>query len=517
MIVPVEATGFLSKLENEGSAGTVMLTASGICKAYGGVQALKGVDFTLYAGEIHGLCGENGSGKSTLLKILSAQIPADDGTIFLGGRAVYFRSPIESLAAGVGTVTQERTLANDLTVGENVLLGHQKVRKWWGIDWPETRRRAKEILDAIECTVSVDTLVSDLAPGDKQMVEIARALSGDVRVLILDEPTSSLTAHESESLFRALRSLASKGVAIVFISHRTEEIFGLCDRLTVFRDGSLISTDRIGSYSEHRLVFDMMGREPTRLKSRIQQSSSTQDTLEVRALSVPRKFDDVSVNVSHGEIVGVIGLVGAGHSELLESIFGLHRERSGEILIDGVVVSIDSPRSAMRAGIGFVPADRKRHGLILDMTVFENAIMASTSNVSRLAPPRPAKAANYVAVRMKDFSIVAPSVDVPVSGLSGGNQQKVLLTKWLGTNPRLLLLDEPTRGVDVGAKQEIYRILLAEREKGLSILVSSSEVPELLTLCDRILVMHRGKVVANLNKEEADESLVVQYAMGQLV
>jgi ABC-type sugar transport system ATPase subunit len=347
------------------------------------------------------------------------------------------------------------------------------------------------------------------------MVEIARALIGDIRILVLDEPTSSLTSHEVTALFAALKNLTAHGVSVVFISHRMEEIFHICDYITVIRDGDLISNGAVTEYDRHRLVYEMIGKEPSEIGQLSDHTQNLDVVLELAELTVQNKFSNVSLKLGGGEILGIIGLVGAGHSELLATLFGSFQESSGEISVYGKNVKIKSPTDAMRHGIAFVPADRKRQGLVLGMTVLENAIMASTSQIFRFAQPNSGSNRAFTEKSMVDFDISAPSLSAPISSLSGGNQQKVLLTKWLGTNPKILLLDEPTRGVDVGAKSEFYRILLEQREKGLSILVSSSEVPELLTICDRILVMHRGQIVANLPRESADESKILQYAMGE--
>ena len=483
-------------------------------KSYGGVQALKGVDFSLFGGEVHALCGENGSGKSTMLKILSAQIAPDSGSLAMNGHSVAMKNPVDSLAAGIAMVTQERTLVNELSVGENVLLGPRKPRSVWGIDWRATRKKAREALDVLNCDAEVDDLVQDLPPGQAQLVEIARAITDDTKVLILDEPTSSLSAHEVDSLFRAMRSLRNRGVATVFISHRTQEVFEISDRLTVLRDGRLVSTGVVADYSPTRLVSDMLGRELSAFVPPPEYQTAQGAVLTVEGMSVRGKFTDVSLGVGKGEIVGIAGLVGAGHSEVLETLFGLHQREAGRVLINGEQVALGDPPAAIKAGIGFVPGDRKIGGLVLDMSVLENAVMARTSTTARWARPRSASSVAFVEQCVEDFSIVTESLDTPVVRLSGGNQQKVLIAKWLGTNPSILLLDEPTRGVDVGAKAEIYRILLAQRDAGLSIVISSSEAPELLALCDRIIVMHAGRVAGMLHKHEADEAAIFRLAMG---
>jgi ABC-type sugar transport system ATPase subunit len=502
-------------LKNENLSGAAIFETRDVAKSYGGVKALRGVTLDIRPGEILGLCGENGSGKSTLLKIISGQIQPTLGTLYFDGKEVNFKNPNDALKMGISAVTQERTLAYDLTVAENIYLSHLKPKTLLGINWKKTHEQSKDMLDRIGCELDTNALVRDILPGQAQMVEIARAIIGKTRILILDEPTSSLTSHEVEKLFSALRNLAAQGVSIIFISHRIEEIYAICNRLAVLRDGNLVSTGLISEYSEKKLIHDMIGRDPSTLaKNEIFQGADS--LLQTQNFSLVNKFEDVSISLKKGEILGVIGLVGAGHSELLESIFGLHGQRRGVLQINGVNIRVRNPRDAMRHKIAFVPADRKNQGLVLGMSILENALMASTSWKNRLVRPRSKKTDEQVRTYSSDFNIVCSSLDAPVSSLSGGNQQKVLLTKWLSTNPNILLLDEPTRGVDVGAKSEIYRILLDQRDRGLSIFVSSSEIPELLTLCDRILVMFRGKVVANLNRALADESRIVQYAMGQL-
>ena len=504
----------MSNALQAGGPALPVLQATGVMKSYGGVQALKGVDFSLFGGEVHALCGENGSGKSTMLKILSAQIAPDSGSLAMNGHSVAMKNPVDSLAAGIAMVTQERTLVNELSVGENVLLGPRKPRSVWGIDWRATRKKAREALDVLNCDADVDDLVQDLPPGQAQLVEIARAITDDTKVLILDEPTSSLSAHEVDSLFRAMRSLRNRGVATVFISHRTQEVFEISDRLTVLRDGRLVSTGVVADYSPTRLVSDMLGRELSAFVPPPEYQTAQGAVLTVEGMSVRGKFTDVSFGVGKGEIVGIAGLVGAGHSEVLETLFGLHQREAGRVLINGEQVALGDPPAAIKAGIGFVPGDRKIGGLVLDMSVLENAVMARTSTTARWARPRSASSVAFVEQCVEDFSIVTESLDTPVVRLSGGNQQKVLIAKWLGTNPSILLLDEPTRGVDVGAKAEIYRILLAQRDAGLSIVISSSEAPELLALCDRIIVMHAGRVAGMLHKHEADEAAIFRLAMG---
>ncbi|HSK15982.1 MAG TPA: sugar ABC transporter ATP-binding protein [Gaiellaceae bacterium] len=491
-----------------------VLQAKGIRKHFGGVQALRGARLALRRGEVHGLVGENGSGKSTLLKVISGQLDADTGAVLLDGEETRFADPSEAVAAGIATVSQERAVVPDLSVAENIFLGPRKPRSWRGIDWRATRQQAREILERLNCDLGLDVPVGRLRPDLQQLVEIARALSTDARVLILDEPTSSLADDEVESLFAAVRRLKGSGVATVFVSHRLNEVFELVDRVTILRDGEVVGEGPIDEFDEARLVHLMVGRELEELTTEHHRHEVEDAVLRVRGLGVPGRVEDASFDVGPGEVVGLAGLVGAGRSDLLGALFGLEPEATGRVEIDGSPVSPRNPRQAMDARIGFVPADRKELGLVLDMSVLENISIARTSHAFRLSRPRRASEQAEVDAAVRDFRIVAGSTARPVSQLSGGNQQKVVLAKWFGTGPRVLILDEPTRGVDVGAKAEIYRLLEAAKERGLAILLSSSETPELQRLCDRILVMFRGRIVARLTNEDADEARIARYAMG---
>ena len=432
-----------------------LLVAEGIHKRYGGVHALRGASLEVHAGEVHALIGENGSGKSTLLRILSGQLQRDAGEIVFDG-------------SRIATVTQETTLAPDLSIAENVFLGHRMARRGALIDWRATRRRARDVLARLELDLDPATIVRRLRPDQQQLVEIARALSMDARVVVLDEPTSSLTDDEVEALFAVVRRLRDDGVAVIFVSHRLNEVLAIADRLTILR---------------------------------------------VRGASLRRAFADVDLDVAPGEVVGLAGLVGAGRSELLEALFGLRR-LEGTVEYDGRPVAYRSPYDAIRDGIAFVPADRKQQGLVLTMSVRENLMMATTARRLRLRRPNASRELTAVRGLVRGLDIRVPSPDAPAATLSGGNQQKVVLGKWLAASPKLLMLDEPTRGVDVGAKAEIYRLLTDVAQRGIAVLISSSETPELRTLCDRIVVMFRGRVVASLAKEEATEARIAHFAGG---
>jgi ABC-type sugar transport system ATPase subunit len=492
----------------------VLVQASGLRKSYGGVRALRGVDFELYAGEIHALVGENGSGKSTLLRILSGQLAPDAGTVALGGDPVRFGDAAAAMQAGIATVTQETTLVPHLSVAENIFLGPRKPRRWYGIDWRSTRAHAKQIIDRLELAIGPDDRVGDLRPDQQQMVEIARALSMEARVVILDEPTSALTDDEVGTLFAAVRTLRQQQVAVAFVSHRMKEVFDLVDRVTVLRDGSRVGTGPISEFTRDGLVSLMIGRELGTLELGEHAQVSRNPVLRVRGFSVPGRVHDVDLEVEKGEIVGIAGLVGAGRSALLEALFGGAPRAAGSVEIDGRPAVCRDTRTAMRHGLGYVPAERKTLGLVQDMTVRENLLMAEGSRTWRLRRPSRARENKMVADAIARLGIVTDSMDSPVGRLSGGNQQKVVLAKWLAIGPKVLLLDEPTRGVDVGSKAEIYKLLDQIKEGGVGILVSSSETPELRLLCDRILVMYRGRIVASLSREEATEARIAQYAIG---
>jgi ABC-type sugar transport system ATPase subunit len=491
------------------------LEVEGMRKRYGGVRALRGVDLELHAGEVHALVGENGSGKSTLLRIIAGQLVPDAGVLRLEGRELRFRDASEAIASGIATVTQETTLVPDLSVTENIFLGHRKVRARYGIDWRATRDRAGEALARLGITgIDPSTPVRRLRPDEQQMVEIARAISIDARVLILDEPTSSLSDDEVEGLFEVVRALTRHGVAVVFVSHRLGEVFELADRATILRDGEVVDSAPMERYDRGRMIQLMTGRALEELELDHGRHQAKDPVLRVRGLSVPGRVHDTSLEVGRGEIVGLAGLVGAGRSELLEALFGVQARASGTIDVAGAPVRHAAPLDAMHGGLAYVPADRKNLGLVLDMSVRENVLMARTAHRARARRPPRAAEQQAVGDSMNEFQIVAGSQLAPVAHLSGGNQQKVVLAKWLGTGPRVLLMDEPTRGVDVGAKAEIYKLLNRAKEEGVGILVSSSETPELLLLCDRILVMYRGSIVAALAREEATEGLIARYAMG---
>jgi ABC-type sugar transport system ATPase subunit len=496
------------------ASDAAFLSVTGIHKRFGGVHALRGADLAVRRAEVHSLVGANGSGKSTLLNILSGQVAADAGSIVLDGAPVRFRDPARALASGIATVTQETTLVPELSVAENILLGPRKVRRWFGIDWRASRRRAAEIQKLLGAEFSIDDRVSDLPPDQQQLVEIARALSMSARLLLLDEPTSSLTEREVESLFELVRSLKSRGLTTIFVSHRMSELFALADRVTILRDGRTVDVGDIQSYDPDRIIERMVGAAPAPVVATASETDDGEPALRVDGLSVPARVHDATLSVFPGEAVGIAGLTGSGRTELLETIFGIRRPSTGRIEVAGTDLRTGRVADAIEHGLAYVPGDRKNQGLVLSMSLTENLTMAQTSRRMRLRVPSRSRERAETRELAATFGIVASSTDASCGTLSGGNQQKVVIAKWMRGSPRVLLMDEPTRGVDVGAKREIYRLLSRAREDGVGILVSSSETEELLLLCDRILVMARGHIVASLDRAQATEANLAHYSMG---
>ena len=484
-------------------------------KWFGGVHALCDAHLLLKKpGVVHALMGQNGSGKSTMLNVLSGQLRPDEGTIELDGHEVVFRSPPDALAQGISMVCQETALAEHLSVAENILLGRRLVRGRTGIDWAATRARAREILARLGVEYDCSRLVSSLRPDQKQMVEIARALSTDVRILVLDEPTSSLTDEEVQGLFAAIRRLTERGVCVLYVSHRLPEIFEICDEMTVLRDGSTVAEGPVSEFTPASVVDAMVGSTRERGLRRGSATAATgAPLLQVEDLCVEGSLANINITVHEGEILGLAGLEGSGRRELIEVVFGLRPRTSGSILLAEAPYVPTKPRDAIKRGIGFVPPDRKVEGVILPMTVIDNLGMPATSEAFRLSNPSGGAVPSESAGVAKLLSIKT-SLTAPARTLSGGNQQKVVLGKWMVRPPKLLLLDEPTRGVDVAAKAEIHRHLRDAASRGITMLVSSSEYDELLVLCDRIVVLFRGRIVADLRPEEASETRVAALAGG---
>lgn len=495
----------------------------GISKHFPGVLALDHVSIDLYAGEIHALCGENGAGKSTLINVLGGVYPhgAYQGEIILHGEACRFKSVRDAEDAGIAVVHQELSLIPEFSIAENIFLGREP-RRFGVIQTEELYSRAQTLLDELQLKLESHTAVGMLGIGQQHLVEIAKALARNAHILVLDEPTAALTDTEAEALFRILGALRDEKRGIFYISHKLDEVFRLADRITVLRDGRTVSTDRASDLDKQRVIARMVGREVSEI---FPTSHRTPEDVvfEVQGVTVedpnvPGKklVDDVSFQVRRGEVFGIAGLVGAGRSELMMAIFGAHAGRtSGRFIVGGSPVSIGSPTDAIGAGIGFVTEDRKKYGLLLDQTIVINLTLAALKKIS--GPVVTDTDAETAAGErsLKDLRIKAPSVFSITRTLSGGNQQKVVLAKWLLTNPEILLLDEPTRGIDVGAKQEIYAEIDRLASEGLAIVLVSSELPEVLGLSDRILVLHEGRVTGELSRDQATAEVVMACATGQ--
>ncbi|HWR43857.1 sugar ABC transporter ATP-binding protein [Sporomusa sp.] len=491
----------------------VLLEMRGIIKEFPGVKALKSVNFSLAAGEIHALLGENGAGKSTLMKILSGVYQKDAGEIVLNGQTIEITGPRQAQELGIGIIHQELNLVPELTVMENIFLGREPLRALGFVDWKTMREQAAQVLARLCSDISPDSIVAQLSIGEQQMVEIAKALSYETKILIMDEPTAALSGRETEHLFGIIRQLAAAGVGIVYISHRMEELFALSHRITVMRDGAYIGTVNTPEAVFDQLVKMMVGREMTaRFPKEIAPLGN--EVLSVDGLSRQGVLENVTFTVRAGEVVGIAGLMGAGRTELARAIFGADPVDSGTITIAGKPVTIKTPADAIRSGIGLITEDRKHQGLILSLSVGENISLAALETVSSQTFISSKAEASLVSSQIDKLRIRTPNAAQLVKNLSGGNQQKVVIAKWLSTSPQLLIMDEPTRGVDVGAKAEIYQIMNMLTAAGVGILMISSELPEVLGMSDRVLVMHQGRIMADMPVAGATQEKIMAYAAG---
>ncbi len=498
------------------SVAVPRLELRGVRKRYDATLALRDVDLTVDAGEVHALAGENGAGKSTLIKILGGGVSRDAGTIALDGEPVDLATPLQARAAGIRVVYQEFSLVPTVSVTENVLLGQMPagVRGLW-IDWNAAHRRAADALASLGFEVpDVRRPVGTLPVSQRQMVEIAKALLERPRILILDEPSAVLSAPDLERLFAAIRALRQSGGTVIYVSHRLDEVFSIADRITVLKDGALVGTLPTGQIDQPGLVRMMVGRSLGEVFPVRTTPPSPDPVLVVRGLSRRRAFHDVSLELSPGEIVGVSGLVGSGRTELVRAIAGADRPDGGEMRLGGEPYAPRSPAEALRAGVAMLSEDRARDGLIAAMSVRDNVSLASFARMSRLGVLVRRLQEKLVADQVRELNVRTSSVEAPVRSLSGGNQQKAMVGRWLLRGARVLLLDEPTRGVDVGAKAEIYRIVAGLAQRGMALLLVSSELPEVLGMSDRILVMRGGRIVARFQRGEATEERLLGAAAG---
>jgi ABC-type sugar transport system ATPase subunit len=494
-----------------------VLVFQGISKKFPGVQALDGVSFAIRRGEIHTVAGENGAGKSTLMKILSGWYPPDEGQILFKGRPVEVPDPSAALSLGISTVYQELMLCENLSVVENVWLGRE-LRSGASIDWPQMHRKAGALLDSFGVRISTRAPVKSLPIAQRQIVEIAKALNLNTEVLILDEPTSSLTVNETRILFENLRKFRARGMTVIFISHRLEEVFEVTDRISVLRDGKYLGTFEADKTTPREIVSLIAGRELSKEFSapvRQRDCACPEVAMEVRGLARGKHFREVSFRLHHGELLGFYGLQGAGRTELMQTLFGMYRQDAGELLRDGKPLVNGSPRDAIRRGFAFIPEDRRRQGLFGNLDVKDNLAVIHDKSITVLSFVQVRKILAIAREYVERLAIKLSALTQNVKNLSGGNQQKLIIGRSLSTDPGILIMDEPTRGVDVGAKAEIFKILRRlKEEEGKSIILVSSELEEVVAECDRVIVMFQGRISGELAGERITKENVLHLAFG---
>ncbi len=489
-----------------------ILELQGISKRFPGVQALDKVDFNVRSGEVHALVGENGAGKSTLIKTVAGVYQPDEGQIIYQDQPVRVENTGHAWELGIATIYQEASLYPDLSVLENMYMGRQPTRGFF-IDWKKMQATAEEIFHSMEIEMDMQARVGDLSAAEHQMVEIAKALSQDAHVLIMDEPTSSLARKDIRALFQIVDRLRQRGVAVIYISHRLEEVFELADRVTVLRDGKYIGTEAVSEVTNQQLINMMVGRTLDTLFPKTEMEIG-QPVMQVEGLSRRGGFQDVNLEVHRGEIVGLAGLVGSGRTELARSIFGIDPADEGQIKLGGQTVVVKNPWQALSLGIAYLPEDRQRQGVVLALSVSENISLAILEKLCHLGVISFREETSLAGDFVKKLNIRTPGLGQRVANLSGGNQQKVVVAKWLASQPQVLILDEPTRGIDVGAKAEIHRLMSDLAGQGIGILMISSELPEIMGMSDRILVMHRGRITGELDRSEATQERIISLATG---
>ncbi|EPY13176.1 sugar ABC transporter ATP-binding protein [Paenibacillus alvei] len=491
----------------------MQIQMKGIHKAFGSNQVLSGVDFDLREGEVHALMGENGAGKSTLMNILTGLHARDKGTILIDSKETYFANPKEAERQGIAFIHQELNIWPDMTVVDNLFIGKEMSSTWGLLKSKEMKALAIEQFKRLSVDIPLNMEAGQCSVGQQQMIEIAKALLTDTKVIIMDEPTSALTEREIQKLFEVIQSLKKEGVSIVYISHRMEEIFEICDRITVMRDGRTVDTKPIPETNFDEVVKKMVGRELTE-RYPARNPSPGEVVLEVEHATRKGSFEDVSFSVHQGEIVGFSGLMGSGRTEIMRALFGLDRLDQGEVRMFGKKVEIRKPVDAVNHGIGFITEDRKDEGLVLDFSVRDNMVLPSISGFTKKGIISTQSEKVFVDALIKRLQIKTHSAETAAGNLSGGNQQKVVIAKWIGIGPKLLILDEPTRGVDVGAKREIYQLMNELTGHGVAIIMVSSELPEVLGMSDRIVVVHEGRITGELTKAEATQEKIMTLATG---
>ncbi len=484
-----------------------------IHKAFGSNEVLKGVNLKLKSGEVHALMGENGAGKSTLMNILTGIHKQDKGQIFVDGKEVSFKNPLEAEANGIAFIHQELNIWPNLSILENLFMMHSITSSLGILDFKAMRALAEEKCREIEIELPLDAEAGECSVGQQQMTEIVRNLLVDAKVVIMDEPTAALTERETEKLFEVMRSLKKRGVAMVYISHRMEEVANNCDTITVMRDGVSVATKPVAEYSMEQIVRDMVGRSITEFYP--DRPNKPGDVLlEVKGFSQTGVFKDVSFNLRKGEILGFAGLMGSGRTEIMRAIFGVDEHAAGELLFKGKPLVITKPEDAIKAGMAFVTENRKTEGLILDFSILRNIALPSVDSFAKNSVINFSKLSDFANKMASKLGVKANDLDLEAGALSGGNQQKVVIAKWVGMNPEVIIMDEPTRGIDVGAKRDIYELMNELTASGVSIIMVSSELPEVLGMSDRIMVVHEGRIAGELLHDEADQEKIMMLATG---
>lgn len=493
---------------------TPLLEMVDISKSFFGVKALENINIQAHAGKVLALLGENGAGKSTLMKILSGIYKKDAGKILIQGNEVNINGIRAAEDLGITIIHQELSMLSNMTVYENIFLGNEKVSGFGKLNKSEMKIQSAEMLKKIGCSVEPDTMVGKISVGEMQMIEIIKAVSKHSKIIIMDEPTTALTDVETQKLFEVIEKLKSEGIAIIYISHRLDEIFQICDEVTVLRDGKHIGSTKVSDVTKDQLITMMVGRElEEQFPYRKEETGKV--VLKVENLSWKDKVKNVSFEVKSGEIVGFSGLMGSGRTETAKIIFGEYKKTSGNIYVDGEEVYVHSPKDAIKYGLAYLSEDRKKEGLILGMSVVENMTLSNLKNFEQAAFRLNKKDENNIAADyIKKLSIKTTGASQRIKNLSGGNQQKVIIAKWIMLSPKVLIIDEPTKGIDVGAKKEIYDVLNELKKAGKAIIMISSDMPEIVGICDRVIVMHEGMVTGELNREEANQENIMKLAVG---
>jgi ribose transport system ATP-binding protein len=492
-----------------------LLKVEGICKRFPGVNALEGVSFDLEPGEVHALCGENGAGKSTLIKVLTGVHQKDEGVYCIEGKDAHIQCPQDAIDQGVACIYQEMSIVPLLDVARNLYLGNFPLKggKRGFIDYKKLYSDAQGILDRLGVTFSPKAIAGSLSVGQQQMIEIGRALTRNARIIIMDEPTSSLSEKETDTLLNLIRTLAKSGVAIIYISHKLDEVMQISKRITILRDGQKIITVNTADITQQDLITHMLGRTLDNMYNK--KKAQTGDVaFAVKGLARKGVFENISFDVHHGEVVGFFGLIGAGRTEIMRAIFGADKHDSGEVYIDSVKQNIRSPAEAIRNGIGFATEDRKLEGLALQLPILLNMTLVNLPRLSKLGVINRKKQSDQATEFMKNMSLKTPSLNQFAGNLSGGNQQKVVVAKWLMTHPKVLILDEPTRGIDVGSKAEIYALINDLARRGMAVILVSSEIEEIMGICDRVVVIAEGKQTATLDMEGLSSETILTAAFG---